>query len=536
MSRVGWLALALLAYASLAIAGPFGPSVFINAGGGPPARAPFNPPSNNPWGFFAQIGAVYYDQCGLGCAYNATAHPNCAVNGSSLRPDYIDFKNTTDSGQTFRLGCIQPGFYFSWTVNITQTGPFVVNARMSNGDTTAAVWSVSIDGGAPVTLASPVTGSYDTFATQVSAPFNATTGNHTLTLTCTGGSDNGFCGDLNFVQGSNPPAGGIPAPAMSAGFTTLAINSDFTDAAHTNIANWLSCSSGPAWTNPSSPEWFQGWVTVGNGTPCNVSPAPYSVVTDPVYGNQAFKIHWQDSYKASSDIFINQIESINLTNDGGKFFTFFFADVVARASSQTVSANGGGCNSTPGACSVTTDIWSTGVFGQGGTSGGKLGTGVNEYDGIEWYGVANSSMFSHNNDSGSVPSIYNSQGIPPGFSSWDWTQYHRYTWRLTGASNGSGDIQFCAWLEQTPGVSGLVSIGCVGIGATASQRAGNNIGTALILQSGLGFGCVHGECTSPSISYDTYFKSAKVYVCPSWTANQNPVGGAQQCFTSSNNP
>jgi hypothetical protein len=130
-----------------------------------------------------------------------------------------------------------------------------------------------MDGTSIGSIATPGTGNFTTFqASSLSAPFNATAGNHTLQFTALGG-DASFNGSGDFLsfQVSQAGSGGsiacdigpsyngnVPAAATQAGFTHCAANYDFTQtqswtdnvgingaspATHqwSNMASWFIC-------------------------------------------------------------------------------------------------------------------------------------------------------------------------------------------------------------------------------------------------------------------------------------------------------
>jgi hypothetical protein len=61
------------------------------------------------------------------------------------------------------------------------------------------------------------------------------------------------------------PASSIPAPAQAAGFTTLALDADFTSAAYSNLSSWMDC--GPSYPN-SKWQFSMNWWGA-NGSSCN---------------------------------------------------------------------------------------------------------------------------------------------------------------------------------------------------------------------------------------------------------------------------
>src|SRR6266702_2604404 len=246
MRRLGYLILlALLLYSPLSSAGP-GIALFPASGGGSPAESVFDN-SGSPWPLFSQIPAINYDKGGQGLAYHVPfiGAPNCnpvSAPAQAYRPDYVNLSASTDNvGIPFQIGCNFPGNSYNYIINISMPGPYIINARLANGDTGGS-WSVSIDHG-PVlaTINSPNTGSFSAFATQQSSNFNATPGNHILTITAaSGGTTFASAGDLLWIQGS-AVGFGVPQIAQDAGFNTLASDFTFSNTLYQVQSNWLDC-------------------------------------------------------------------------------------------------------------------------------------------------------------------------------------------------------------------------------------------------------------------------------------------------------
>jgi hypothetical protein len=77
--------------------------------------------------------------------------------------------------------------------------------------------------------------------------------------------------------------GGLPAPAQAAGFTTHALNTDFSQPAYSNIANWVDGCGGPT----SGNHWVYSYYGFQQGAPC----ADLIMETDASIGKQV--LHWQ---------------------------------------------------------------------------------------------------------------------------------------------------------------------------------------------------------------------------------------------------
>jgi hypothetical protein len=281
------------------------------------------------------------------------------------------------------------------------------------------------------------------------------------------------------------PAGSdraTPAQAQAAGFTLLAFESDFTQPFYTKASNWLDCAGA------SKPKWFRGaWPGFSNFAPCS----QIRQATDPLTGTPAVEMTWLQGEDHTSNS-MGLFDSSEKSARRGTFFTFYYVEVVARASRLS--------NHTYYA------LWSLAPY-----------TGIMfEFDGIE--------LASGPNDSDAV--MHNSSAIdyeahtiwigtmPPNISSWDPTQYNKYAWRVT--SDGHTDSYFCQWINDT-------ETGCTTWGATPSQIAPGTLNTLQLAVRGARGGSNAGEL---------WVKSVKIYTCPSW----NHRNMTAHCYSHRPNP
>src|SRR6266478_9018702 len=70
---------------------------------------------------------------------------------------------------------------------------------------------------------------------------------------------------VQIVPSGSPRA--IPAGAQAAGFTTLALDADFSLPFYATQSNWLDCAGA------TSPQWYRAWIGFGSGIagPCSAS-------------------------------------------------------------------------------------------------------------------------------------------------------------------------------------------------------------------------------------------------------------------------
>ncbi len=181
-----------------------------------------------------RIQAEDYDLGGEGVAYHDTTPGNL---GGAYRHDDVDIE--TGNGVT-AVGWIRDGEYLKYTVNVTQDGTYAVTARVAspNGGRTVAL---SVDGGRPLTLGVPNTGSFDTYTTagapQICVdlpprtpipgptgvcypePVSLSAGTHTLKLAFQGDGQNLDWFELTSFIPPTP----MPLPNGSTPFKALAI-------------------------------------------------------------------------------------------------------------------------------------------------------------------------------------------------------------------------------------------------------------------------------------------------------------------------
>ena len=105
-----------------------------------------------------RIQAEDYDLGGEGVAYHDTTPGNL---GGACRHDDVDIE--TGNGIT-DVGWIRSGEYLTYTVNVSQNGTYALTARVASPNSGRTV-ALSVDGGRPLTLGVPNTGSFGTYTT-----------------------------------------------------------------------------------------------------------------------------------------------------------------------------------------------------------------------------------------------------------------------------------------------------------------------------------------------------------------------------------
>ena len=284
------------------------------------------------------------------------------------------------------------------------------------------------------------------------------------------------------------PAAAVPAAAQAAGFNTLIINDNFQDPSFANPATWYDCAGA------SSPLYWRAWV--GFGTNIDGPCSAITQATDPLTGQSALRIHWQDSYFSglgSGHAFGTMIQTAADNGVGRLVPPGFYIEVVARTDLLNVSGS--------------MDLWSL-----------TPTAGDYEIDGLEEFGSAGSMQSNIHNpwaSGGAFNNCARCVSCPPQGCGFDLTQYHTYAWRQT---SGGTDKVFCAYYDG-------VLAGCQTIMPNSTQLAGfpmlHQVGS-YATNGGRPIG-------NGNTGKNTWIKSVKVWSCAG-------LNSGAQCNSSSNNP
>jgi hypothetical protein len=183
---------------------------------------------------------------------------------------------------------------------------------------------------------------------------------------------------------------------------------------------------------------------------------------------------------------------------------------------------------------LSADFWNTGTFGATALDDG----GTVEWDGFESVALGQFGTGIHNwngpNNGCGHWCVAFGTGVSPD------TNYHRFAWRVTGQLGVGYTLH--SYYENVPFSSGLNQIATVNMGPATTNGVNNAnphlSGGGITSAPQILFGPDQGSTLSQTAVL--WIKSIKIYVCPAWTANQTgpgkTIGGAQQCFTSSQDP
>jgi hypothetical protein len=249
--------------------------------------------------------------------------------------------------------------------------------------------------------------------------------------------------------------------------------------------------------------WYTGWIGF-DVSRCDA----FDMAADTAMGvPQALRIRWFNAFAGT--VKAAAMESTNGAANAGRMFTNYYAEIVARTSTAQNFQY--------------MDFWSTATF-----NASSLGDGGQvEWDGWENFGNWGTGIHSWNgpDNCGGHWCVALTGGVAPD------ANYHRFAWRVTGALNVGYTL--CSYYEDVPFSSGLNQYLCMGMsGSNADPHLGG--GTVSSIPIFMMFNR-DNMALSPDPAV-LWIKSIRIYVCDLWTPAQLPVGGAEQCFTSSQNP
>jgi hypothetical protein len=166
------------------------------------------------------IQAENYDLGGPGVAYNDADVVN---SGGQYRPnDQVDIETTSDTGGGYNVGWTNAGEWMNYTVNITTTGVYTLQARLASASAGNTL-HVELDGvNISGTIAVPNTGGWQTWQTVSVTTPSLSAGSHILRIyEETGGFNINY---LTFVATTPVSAPVISSAATASGTTGTAFN------------------------------------------------------------------------------------------------------------------------------------------------------------------------------------------------------------------------------------------------------------------------------------------------------------------------
>lgn len=140
-----------------------------------------------------RLEAENFDEGGEGVGYHDTSPLN---QGGAYRDEGVDISATTDFGGGYTVGNIASGEWLEYTIRVEAAGTYQLHARTARGSSGARSARFLVDGtDATGLLVIPATGSWASYATVESGPFELAAGTHILRADLDRG---GF--DLNWIE------------------------------------------------------------------------------------------------------------------------------------------------------------------------------------------------------------------------------------------------------------------------------------------------------------------------------------------------
>jgi hypothetical protein len=297
--------------------------------------------------------------------------------------------------------------------------------------------------------------------------------------------------------------GSIPADAQTAGFTTCALNSDFSTPSFADITTWLA---GPNCYNPPHPVWWNSDPGPGIVNPCS----DYSIVTDGSNG-QVLDMRFTNADNSSGAGY-TQMVSLNpytpIPHPGQTYGSGgMYTEWRGRVSSQTVHAFDGGTQHLAG-----------GPFkyaqpGYGSHPFEEVDLDEMYFNPIGIAGGANAANLGTNYTNGVYYMPFpNSMHIcPTGCTNFDPTIMH--TFGLLETTNGGDTVAFCTYLDgQKLGCATFLMINPNNNGYTTADIW--NAADFWIWQVGGGLS-IPTPFNGP---LDTYIQYFRVFACSTWNS------------------
>ncbi|MGE3308436.1 MAG: MBG domain-containing protein [Limisphaerales bacterium] len=153
----------------------------------PARQGPFGN-NGQPWTLPGRIEAEHFDEGGEGVAYHDLDSANQGpladpANNTYRVAEAVDLERVVAGEEgSFNIGWIDAGEWTEYTVNVTHSGHFVLDARVASA-TTGAAFDLSFDGVDVATVSVPGTGGWQSWITQTSAPFSLTAGPKVMRIT-----------------------------------------------------------------------------------------------------------------------------------------------------------------------------------------------------------------------------------------------------------------------------------------------------------------------------------------------------------------
>jgi len=177
--------------------------------GGPSASLLQSPYSGVPLVVPGTIQAEDFDNGGEGVAYHDSDGGNT---GGQYRATDVDIEVCGDTGGGYNVGWVKAGEWLEYTVNVTATGTYTIEARVaSNGG--GGTFHVESDGDNKTgSMSIPNTGGWQSYQTISKSGVGLTQGQHTLRIAMDSDGATGFVGNFNYLSVVTPVPGSQGSP------------------------------------------------------------------------------------------------------------------------------------------------------------------------------------------------------------------------------------------------------------------------------------------------------------------------------------
>jgi hypothetical protein len=245
-------------------------TIVKGGGGSAPGTGPFGGTAAAVPG---TIEAERFDEGGQSIAYFDSTAGNAR---GEYRATDVDIEATSDAGGGFNLAKTRAGEWLKYTVNVTATGTYTLEARVANVGA-GARFHVEIDGvDRTGGIAVPDTGGWQSWQTVTLPGMALSAGEHVIRLSLDAAASSGGAGNFNwlrFVSGTSAPPspayGGTPAAlpgiVQIENFDEGALGTAYNDASPQNSGGVYRATAvdiGPT-NDPSSGGFYVGWTRAG---------------------------------------------------------------------------------------------------------------------------------------------------------------------------------------------------------------------------------------------------------------------------------
>jgi hypothetical protein len=287
-------------------------SILKGADGLPPSPTPYG---GTPAVVPGTIQAENFDEGGPLVSYYDAKVGN---SGGAYRATDVDIEPTADAGGGHNVGWTKPGEWLKYTVNVTASGTYQLDARVAN-IASGATFRVEVDGVDTLgPIAVPNTGGWQTFQTVTAAGLQLAAGQHVVRVVFANVGSGGGVGNFNWFRfaASTPgapttPYGGtpvdLPGIIQAENFDDGPSGAAYADAGSGNsgrVYRNTDVDIGPT-SDPSSGGYYIGWTRAGEWVKYTVD------VTE----TRAYALHVRVANRGSGAGFRIEVDGADVTGE-----------------------------------------------------------------------------------------------------------------------------------------------------------------------------------------------------------------------------